>query len=613
MRADPHRRGIGALLSLTFLVSGCASMPADGEVERIASSQRAEHESRVRVYGVGPQKGGEPEDIVRGFLEATTSDEPRYRTAREYLTEEAAKSWDPFAGTVVLERGPVTGGSVANEGENGGSTVQVSGQRTARLDSRQAYRPDSGRFTDDLHLTKVKGEGWRIDRLPDGVVLGESDFERIYRSVDTYYFARLGPGADSVIRGRDVLVAQPVYVRSRIEPVAETLRALLEGPTDWLDPVVRTAFPDDTLLAPGNSVTVQDSGVVTARLNRAGTSADGTRCERMAAQMLHSVQSQASSKVTKVVLQGPRGDEMCELGGKEAQNYAPDRLNGSALSPYLVDARYRVAEIDTTTYKPEVVPGLLGSGRVEFRSVGISRDERMGAAVTRDGRALYVARLPDGGTEADAGDAQPVLVSEAVREEDRLSAPSWDGLGDLWIADRDPRDPRLLRLTGGQGEPEVVSVPGLARNERIESLRISSDGVRIALRIRNPDGTSSLQLGRVEREGTREDPSVTVAALQRVAPQLQDVAAMSWSGPSELVVVGRESRSVSQLQYVGTDGSTAHQPPLPGINDVESVAASENGRRPLLAESEYGIVRLTQLDGDWETITEDGSAPVYPG
>lgn len=610
MRADRRRRGgVGALLSLALLLSGCASMPADGQVTPVEPSQRAEQESRVRVYGLSPQKGGEPQDIVRGFLEATTSDEPGFSTAREYLTEDAAKAWDPFAGTTVLERGPVTEGGVPDGARKNGSTVMVTGERAARLDTRHAYRPDSGRLTDAFHLTEVEGEGWRIDRLPDGLVLGSSDFERIYRSVDIYYFARLGPGAPSVNRGQDVLVAQPVYVRSRIEPVADTVRALLEGPTDWLDPVVRTAFPDDTLLARRNSVTVQDSGAVTVRLNRAGAKAGGARCERMAAQVFHSVQSQASSKVTSVALRGA-GGEICALDGGEARAYAPGRLDGT-ISPYMVDAEHRVATIDGASNRPRVVTGLLGSGRVEFRAVGVSRDERIGAAVTRDGRALYVA--PSLQSPAKGEPAQPVLVSRAVQEENRLSAPSWDGLGDLWVADRDPRDPRLLRLPGGQGEAEAVSVPGLARNERIESLRISSDGVRIALRIRNPDGTSSLQLGRVEREGTREDPSVTVAALQRVAPQLEDVVAMSWSGPSELVVVGRESRSVQQLQYVGTDGSTAHQPPLPGINDVESVAASESENMPLFAESQYGIVRLTPPDGDWETVSEDGSAPVYPG
>jgi hypothetical protein len=607
MAADRHRRGIGALLSLTFLLSGCASMPSEGEVSKVETVQRAEHESRVRVYGVSPQKGEQPENIVRGFLEATTSDEPRYKTAQEYLTEEAAKRWDPFAGTTVLEGGPAVEPVHRNAGQDGGYTVEVTGRSTARLDSRHAYKPESGRFSDDFHLTEVKGEGWRIDRLPDGLILGESDFERIYRSVDTFYFAQLGSAGETVIRGDDVLVAHPVYVRSRIDPVTETIRALLEGPRDWLDPVVTTAFPEGAALAGGQSVTVADSGVVTVRLNRKGASAGDKRCEQMAAQVLHSVQTQASAKVAKVELRGPRGGDLCALTHEEARLYAPGRLGGDSVQPYIIDADRRVAAVEPETHEPKAVEGPLGSGRIQFRSVGVSRDERQAAAVSLDGRSLYVSSL-----NADEDAATPVLTSKGDQEKQRLSAPSWDGLGDLWVADRDPDNPRLLRLPGGRGEPEVVSVPALAKNERIESLRISSDGVRIALRVRNADGQSSLKLGRVERAGTQESPSVSVAALRRVAPQLEDVVAVSWSGHSELVVVGRESPSVQQLMYVGTDGSTAHQPPLPGINDVEGVAASENENKALLAESKFGIVRLPP-ERKWETVAEDGSAPVYPG
>ncbi len=141
---------------------------------------------------------------------------------------------------------------------------------------------------------------------------------------------------------------------------------------------------------------------------------------------------------------------------------------------------------------------------------------------------------------------------------------------------------------------------------------MSSDGVRIALRIREPDGTRSLQLGRVERTGGSDAPRISVQALRSVAPQLTDVEAVSWAGVSQLVVVGRASDSVQQLQYVGTDGSTTNRPTLPGINDVTSVAASEDESKPLLAESEYGVFRLPP-DADWKTIAAHGSAPVYPG
>lgn len=606
MGAERRRRAAGALLALTFVLSGCASMPGEGEVTRVDSSHRVEGESQVRVFGVSPQRGEGPQEIVRGFLEATTSDEPDFTTAEKYLTKETAEQWDPFAGTTVLAGGPSTGTPQKDAVGEGGFTVEVTGARTGRVDGRHGYDSASGDYAEGFHLTRVK-EGWRIDSLPDGLVLGEMDFERIYRSVNTYYFAELGPDAASLASSETVLVADPVYIRGRIDPVTESVKSLLEGPTGWLDPVVRSAFPEGTGLARGQHLALDDAGALTVRLNREGAAAGRAQCTRMAAQVLHTVQSQASATVRRTELQGPRGDAICELSREQAETYEPGRLNGRSERQYFIDGEHRVAALSPGAEEAKVVEGPLGSRAVPMGTVGVSRDERQAAAVSLNGRALHVASL-SGSEPLDT----PVLTSDAAAERDGLTTPSWDGLGDLWIADRDPDDPRLLRLRGGQEEPEEVSVPSLSRDERIESLKISSDGMRIAMRVREADGRSSLKLGRVEREGTRSNPRITVAAMRSVAPQLEDVVAASWAGPSQLVVVGRESRSVQQLQYVGTDGSTANQPPLPGINDVRSVTASEDEDRPLLAESKYGIVRLPP-DANWRTVTEDGTAPVYPG
>lgn len=94
---------------------------------------------------------------------------------------------------------------------------------------------------------------------------------------------------------------------------------------------------------------------------------------------------------------------------------------------------------------PEVVPGPLGVGTVVMGAVGVARDEQRAAAVSATGQNLYVASLT-----ADGELAPPVVTSAAKKAADRLSAPSWDGRGDLWVADRDPARPRLLRLAEGR-------------------------------------------------------------------------------------------------------------------------------------------------------------------
>lgn len=601
-----RRTVVVQLVAVGLLLSGCASMPDDGSVDRVDSSHRADPDSQVRVFGVSPQKGERPQQIVRGFLEATTSDEAAFSTAKKYLTERKADEWDPFARTSVLSGGPSPAKARQDTGGQRGYSVKVSGTRMAEVDERHAYSPAAGDYSEDFHLSKVGGE-WRIDQLPDGLALGESDFQRIYRPINNYYYARLGADAESIAGGKNVLVADPVYLRRRIDPVTATVEALLSGPSRWFDPVVTSSFPSGTRLAPGQRLSLDDSGALSLRLNAKGAKAGSARCARMASQVLHTVQGQASAKVSRVLLAGPDGDTLCERTREQAEVYEPGRLNGRASRQYFVDGDHRVAAFDGNSDEARPVEGALGRGDKEMGAVAVNRAEQEGAAVSRARRSLYVSRLAEG---SELG--EPVLSSKAKSEKDRLTSPSWDGLGDLWIADRDPDKPRLLRLPGGKEKPEEVSVPDLREGERIESLRIASDGVRMALRIRQEDGKRTLKLGRVQHEGTAEKPKVKVAALRPLAPQFEDVAAASWAGGSRLVVVGRESKSVQQIQYMETDGSASNQPTLPGVNDVTGVAASEDESKPLLADSEDGILRLPP-DANWKTLTDSGTSPAYPG
>lgn len=593
-----------------LLLSGCASMPSGGGVKQVDSPQRTEAESQVRVFGVSPRKGEHPRQIVRGFLEATTSDEVNFDTARKYLTAEEAERWQPFEQTTIVTGGPeVAPDGVRADSDAQGYSVELSGTKIAEVDDTNSYTPADGPYLERLHLTKVKGE-WRIDRIPDGLVIGEPDFERIYRSVNTYYFADLGAESESVRYGRNVLVAEPVYLRRRIDPMTETVSALLKGPADWLKPVVRSAFPAGVRLAAGEHLTLDDSGGLDVKLMSAGRNpaveVDKKRCVRMAAQLLHTADQQSSAKVQRVKLRDASGD-LCEHNREETEAYAPGLLNGPAARQYYLDSSSRLIAVDEDGGVGSTVGGPFGAGQLALGSVAVSRDESLGAGVTADGSELYVGAL-SGSVEFD----DPKLRSRAKQEKDRLTAPSWDGLGDLWVADRDPDRPRLLRIRGGKAEPEPVQVPGIGSG-RIEALRMSADGTRVALLVAE-DGRTTLKLGRVERDAAEDGkPELKVADLRPAAPQLEEVSAVSWAGGSRLVLVGKEPGGVQQLRVVSTDGSAGLPPTPPGVNNVSGIAASEDEDKPLLADSEEGIVRLPRRDGSWQKVTDKGSAPVYPG
>ncbi|WP_225831556.1 LpqB family beta-propeller domain-containing protein [Streptomyces sp. NK08204] len=598
-------RAMACMACGVVLLAGCASMPDNGDLRSVESTPR--QDTGVRVFAMPPAEGAQPGEIVQGFLEALTSDDPNYDTARKYLSADAARHWRPKRSTVVLANGPSsvqatnTGG---REGGTGGLTYVLAGTRVAKVDAQQAYAPASGPYSRTVHLSKDSKSGqWRIDELDDGVVMGKSDFQRNYTSVDKYYFAsNTAVGAT----GQPVAVADPVFVRSKVDPMTQMVRSLLKGPTRWLRPVVRSSFPTGTGLQPGVSgLAPDDQNKLTVPLKlKASRVAAGT-CTEMATQVLFTLRN-LTPTLQSVELQGTGGEPLCELSEERAEAEA---WHGSAKRHeylYYLDGRHRLvrllSEASGTSAVP--VPGVLGEGARAVQSVAVSRDERSAAVVGGNGRRLFVTSLASGGSLGN-----PVLTSQGLAPADGLTTPSWDARGDLWVADRATDRQRLYVLEPGVAKPEEVTVPDLPG--RLVDVRVAADGVRVALVVEK-DGKQSLLIGRVER-GDRTGQGLAVGGLRSAAPDLEQVSALSWAGDSRLVVFGREQGGLQQLRYVQIDGSTLDGPAPGALTGVKTLAASEEERLPLVAYSkEDGIVRL--LSGaQWQKVDKDGQAPAYPG
>ncbi|HET9382173.1 MAG TPA: LpqB family beta-propeller domain-containing protein [Streptomyces sp.] len=584
------------------LLAGCASMPDSGDLRGVESTAR--QDTQVRVFAMPPHEDASPSEIVQGFLEALTSDDPNYETAGKYLTGEAVSTWRPKQSTTVLEDAPGTKPEPVGSREDGRDfTFTMSGNKVATVDAQQAYVPVTGAYSKTVHLTKDPESGqWRIDSLPQGVVMGKSDFQRNYMSVNKYYFASNTGAGESP---QPTAVADPVYVRRRVDPMAQLVRSVLSGPTTWLGPVVRSSFPTGTDLADSEVLAPDDQNRLTVPLNARAARVGPGRCEEMAAQLLFTLQH-LTPAVDEVELRSG-GRELCSLEEDHAGTVAALSAEQRPEYLYFLDEKRRLARMSTEEDAPpgaEPVPGALGDGSTELRAAAVSRDEHTAAGVGLDGKALYVGALVSGGSLGE-----PVLRSAGKTEENRLTTPSWDARGDLWVADRDPADPRLLLLERGAGEPIEVETPGL--DGQIRAVRVAADGVRIALVVEK-DGKRSLLIGRIE-PGDRSDerPTVTVLELRSATPRLEEVTAMSWAGDSRLVVVGREEGGVQQMRYVQSDGSTPEEQAPTALTGVEEIAACQDDTMPLVANSEDGIVRLPP-GSQWQKVTE-GTAPVYPG
>jgi hypothetical protein len=575
-------------------------MPDSGDLRGVESTPR--QDTPVRVFALPPQEDAQSQEIVQGFLEALTSDDPHYETARQYLTADAAKTWEPERATTVLAQGPEIDAARAGSREDSNDLLfTLTGSKVGTVDEQGSYAPGDGNYHQSVHLVRdQKTHQWRIDGLPQGVVMGKSDFQRNYMSVNKYYFASNTTGP------RTVAVADPVYVRERVDAMTQMVRSLINGPTSWLRPVARSSFPTGTELQKDvTSLTPDDQSKLTVPLNGKAARVGPTVCDNMAAQVLFTLEN-VTPAVDEVELTAG-GKQLCALREDRADDVA---ARGSVQHPgylYFVDGKHRLVRIsaDGSGTKPDPVPGPLGTGDKDLQSVAVSRDEYEAAGVAIGGKSLYVASLTSGGSLGE-----PVLTSDGATADDRLTTPSWDAEGDLWVADRNPRDPRLLVLEEGAGEPLKVDAPGL--DGRIRDVRVAADGVRIALVV-DKGGKQSLLIGRIERdEKSSGHPRVSVQELRATTPELEKVTTMSWAGDSRLVVVGREKGGVQQMRYVQVDGSTPEGPTPAALTGVKEIAASEDEQVPLVAYSEDGIVRLPS-GGQWQKVDADGTAPVYPG
>ncbi|MFJ7593273.1 LpqB family beta-propeller domain-containing protein [Streptomyces sp. NPDC097617] len=613
-RVRVRRRRLRTVRAYAFgaaglLLAGCASMPDHGEIRPVQASQGVD--SQVRVFGVPPADKAGAADIVDGFLEAMTSDDPQLETARKYLTEDAAKNWKPGSAVTVLSSG-LDRVSVRGEKDPGGPRWKVTGKKLATVDERSAYQPetDGAQYEEFLQLVQDDEKQWRISTPPSGLVLSESDFQRIYMPVNKYYFAA------------GTLVADPVYVRqrtdpdSRMDPTTQTVQSLLAGPSRWLGPVVESSFPTGTELRPGTkSLSYDGQNTLRVPLNDKADNVAQPQCKKMATQLLYTVKELTGSRLDQVELlrADDKSSSLCSVTEVSAAAIA-----GRPKIPeyqYFVDNEKRLVrmKLDTSSEdqqaRAEPVPGpLITPPAFKVSSAAVTYDERRAAVVSEDQHSLSVVPLVGGGPMP-----QPVTIGKGGRTA-ALTAPSWDAAGDLWVADRDPQNLGLWRVPAGAGTPEKVQVAGLDGG-KITSLKASPDGVRIALLVER-GSRNSLYVGRIERpDGKSDSSAVSVRELRQAAPQMADVTAMSWAPRGRLLVVGRESGGVQQARYMLADGSmvAASLPGATGLSEVAVAATEDEAKpKPVVANSEDGIVWLPP-GAQWRTVAAGGRSPVYPG
>lgn len=444
----PHglRRLVTALVIVpALLLTGCVSVPFSGGVE-LGGDLSSGVDIDVDLSPQGPSKGATQEEILRGFLAATTAAQNNYGIARSYLAAEASDVWNPYESTLVRARE----GVIAQVDE---ATLTYSVPIVASVDAVGRYSVADDAATQTLPAFRfVQEEGeWRIAELGNGILISQQAFPSAFSQHTLYYW-------DAAFRN---LVPDLRWFPSRSEVATRIVRAVLEPPTSWLGQgATVSAIPAGTQLALA-PVSVE-AGIAQIDLTSEVLSLTDVERQRLRLQLAASLR--AVSGVVGV-----------QLTVDQNAVAIPDWTAGAPDVVPQVDPRVllRTEEGFGFATGADVEPlGTLSPAIIELGATAVA---------LASSRTLATALTAEGVWALRAGDSPPVLLDDRPG----LIAPSIDGYQFVWSATAvSTGSIRATELDGTVHEVEAA----LPDDARIVSIAVSRDDARVLLMLDGPGG-----------------------------------------------------------------------------------------------------------------------------
>jgi hypothetical protein len=571
--------------ALVFPLAACAGVPDSGGPVTVRAAPPVgggQDEPDVRVQPPGPVPESGPVQVVRGFLNAAVSSDDRHGVARSFLGPEARRTWS--------DDGPVRVFRLASVTPTAADSVRVRGRTVGVVGEDGAFTPADGPLDLVLRL-RWNGSTWQLVTPPAGVYLQDVYFSQVYIPYSVYFVAagtrRVVP--DLRYLDRSLGNAEP----------SELVRLLLGGPSSWVAPGVRTAFPRGTRLR-GN--VVRDRGVLTVDLTAEAEFASPEDRAMLSAQLVWTLREFEVTGVRVEVegrrFEAPGAGEVQDLGRWAGLNPA---VPARDLPAYQV--RSGAVRIAVPGPRSPMPPGAPFGGAQ-------ARSGTLGAAVSLDGSALALVK-------AGAGGGQRLYVGPSTGQlpvryaATRFGRPSWGPRNSAVLVVADSARLLLVPQTGPVRTVDAPALrPYLARGARIGAIRLAPDGVRLALVVGSGAG-AELLTGILRADGPRL-PSLV--SLRSVAAGVEDLTDVGWSRERELVTVGRERGGELLPWELSADGATRSSSPRSGLpaGRLGQLAATPVDRVLLGAD---GATYQRYFNSWGAPLAEGvvGAEPFYPG
>jgi hypothetical protein len=443
-----HRRSIALLGGglVMLVLAGCVGIPTSGRVNDGAIID-AQTNPELLVLPPGPEAGSSQEKILEDFMQAARAPQDGYGVAKQFLTDEFARTWNPDASALIR-----TGPAITETAGTDSLAYTVASR--ANVNEQGQYIEESGTSSQTLTFSFQQEDGeWRISAAADGIVLSQASFVQAFREQALYFFDP----------SYSYLVPDVRWFPSRQTAPVRVVAALLAGPSPWLGQgVVVSAFPEATVLGEER---VQSAGsAVVVDLSTEFLSATEQQRDRMRQQLIATL---ATPNV--------------ELSVRGITQTVPESSDRAAINPN-VDPAALVGLDDVFGFDggSGVTPiDGLSAQVVSVGAVGASlTSDKQAAAVLGGGGGVFVARTGDGLTLVDD---RPGLV-----------VPSIDAQRFVWSAQASSATSLTTFELDGT-EHELLT--GLPADNSVASIDVSRDGTRLLLYLSSPVGPRLLVAG----------------------------------------------------------------------------------------------------------------------
>ncbi|HEY7796211.1 MAG TPA: GerMN domain-containing protein [Microbacteriaceae bacterium] len=486
-------------LLMVVLLTGCAQLPTSGPVSSGPVVEVGGGEDFAFYTPSGPELDADQTEIVSGFINAHIGPQNDYAIAREFLTEEFSATWNPQEEVLIRSSSP-TYENLTDKRQ------RVTVRTIATVDQYGEYRSMEEVEQRSLFFNLVREDGeWRIDSAPNLTVVSSPVFSVVFQSYPIYFFDR----------GYRYLVPDVRWFPVRSSSPTRMIRALLNGPSEWLSDAVRSAIPEQTSLTI-DSVPINDANAE-VDLSSQALSADASMRSLMKAQIDKTLTSLATVSSVEILI---------DRNPQEIEAITPVQLSSSPGAPVMLSDS-SVYRINGSTAIP-----VAGSSthvlRLEPNSVALSESSQSLALANEEG--LHIANLDS--NESLTIDPRPLILK-----------PHFDADGYLWS----------VSAEGGVNvykDGELTTLLEQDSQTRID-YALSPEGARLA-EIVVIDDVRKLQIRGVIRDSEGKPRALTDPLRVRSArPEL-----VSWLGENQLALVERSVTDSTVLSVSSLQGET---------------------------------------------------------